>query len=373
MLSEPTVKRLLRSLNVVVIFCMSFIIIYFSIIYIYPFLIAFLLATLLIKPIHFVEEMLPVSRGFACLIVLVGISILVTLLLIFSTIESVQAFKYLSKHIPEHIQTVSQFIQLQLENHLIPFYHNIINQFDALEQTQQQAIINQLQQSLQQFTQASTSLIENIFTSLIKMIQTIPTFFSICIFILLGTFFICKEWYKLQKIYELHVPSFFKDFSLSIGLTSKKAIFGYFKAQILLVLISTSIIYFGFTIIGVDFAFTLALLIGLVDFIPYLGTGIFFIPWIGYLFLVGDYTLTIQLAILYGIVVLQRQITEPKLMATHIGVNPLLVLMVTFVSYKIFGMLGILIAPLFTILLQVLYQSGLIKAVGHYIKYGNFK
>ncbi|MFB1050852.1 sporulation integral membrane protein YtvI [Paraliobacillus sp. JSM ZJ581] len=369
--SHPTVLRLLRLLHVVIIFLITITVVYFTIIYIYPFVIAFLLAILLIKPIHFIEKTLPVSRGVACFFIIVGIFILITLFIACSTMESIQAFKYLSKHIPVHINTLAQFVQLQLENHIIPFYNRLMNQFDALEQSQQQAITQQLQQSMQQLTETSASFIETMFTSFIKALQAIPAFFSICMFILLGTFFICKEWYKLKEWYQLYLPSFLKNIIPSIGLATKHAFLGYFKAQLLLTFISTSIIYLGFVIIRVDFAFTLALLIGLVDFIPYVGTGLFFIPWIGYLFLTGDYSLTIPLAILYGVVIIQRQITEPKLMATHIGVNPLLILMITFISYRFFGMIGILIAPLLTISLQILHQSGLTTCVWKYIKDGS--
>ncbi len=371
MYSRHTVLQLLRFIQVIGICGLLFFAVYISVIYLYPFLIAFLLALLLRKPIKFLKKTLPVTHGFACFLSIFAVFLLLLFLITFSTIESIQAFKYLSKHIPEQIHTLSKFFQLLLDNHLMPFYTRLANQFDALEQSQQQVIAQQLQQSMEQITQTSIKLLETLLNNLITGLQAIPAFLSICMFILLGTFFICKEWYKLLAWQQTYTPLFLKEVFSSIRVAGKQTFIGYFKAQLILTCISTVIIYLGLIVIRVDFALTLALLIGLVDFIPYLGTGLFFIPWIGYLFLTGEYSQTIPLATLYGIVIIQRQLIEPKLMATHIGVNPLLILLITFISYRFFGVIGILIAPLLIMSFQVFHQSGLITFIWKYVKHGH--
>ncbi|GAA5416329.1 sodium-lithium/proton antiporter [Paraliobacillus ryukyuensis] len=370
MKTDLIMKRLLRLFLVIATTTITIATCYVAIIYLYPFLLAFLLAFILQKPIAFIEKQTPMSRAYASFFVLVILFGLLASLFAIGAIELVQAFYYLTKQIPKHIHIFSDYIQLQVETHLTPIYNQLMSQFDALQQNQQQTIIEQLEHFLQRFTQQSTSWIESAFTSIIHTLQMIPSLFSICFFIFLGTFFICQEWYKLKNVYHAHMPLLFKETIHAMKLTSQKALFGYIRAQLLLTLISIIIIYLGLLVIGVDYSFTLALIIGLVDFIPYLGTGLFFIPWIGYLFLTGDYTLTIQLAILYGIIVLQRQLTEPKLLASQIGVNPLLMLMITFISFRIFGLFGIFLVPLFSIIIQALYQSHLFHHLWRYIKNG---
>src|SRR5699024_11493170 len=64
----------------------------------------------------------------------------------------------------------------------------------------------------------------------------------------------------------------------------KKALSGFFKAQLILITITAGSIYIGLLIVGIDHALTIALLAAGVDLLPYIGTGIIFIPWIIYLF-----------------------------------------------------------------------------------------
>ena len=54
----------------------------------------------------------------------------------------------------------------------------------------------------------------------------------------------------------------------------KNALFGFIKAQLTLISITTIIVLFGLLVLKVDYAITVALLIGLVDILPYLGTGL---------------------------------------------------------------------------------------------------
>ena len=83
------------------------------------------------------------------------------------------------------------------------------------------------------------------------------------------------------------------------------------------------------------------LIIFFVDFIPYIGVGTVFIPWILYQFFTEQFMLTIQLSILYIIVIIARQILEPKILASSIGIHPLIALIILFIGIQSFGILGV--------------------------------
>src|SRR5699024_11387046 len=70
----------------------------------------------------------------------------------------------------------------------------------------------------------------------------------------------------------------------------------------------------------------IALLTSIVDFLPFIGTGIVFIPWIIYLFFTDHFTLTIFISMLYMIIIIQRQLSEPKIVSKSIGLPPLVTL-----------------------------------------------
>ena len=64
-------------------------------------------------------------------------------------------------------------------------------------------------------------------------------------------------------------------------------------------------------------------MIGLVDLLPYLGVGLIMVPWAAYLFMNGDLYLGIGISIIYLILLIARQIIEPKVLASSVGLDPL--------------------------------------------------
>lgn len=56
------------------------------------------------------------------------------------------------------------------------------------------------------------------------------------------------------------------------------------KAQLTLVSMTTVIVLIGLLILRVPYAITIAIITGVVDLLPYLGTGAVFVPWVIYVF-----------------------------------------------------------------------------------------
>ena len=68
----------------------------------------------------------------------------------------------------------------------------------------------------------------------------------------------------------------------------KKALLGFIKAQLTLISITLIIVLIGLLILRVEYAITIALITGIVDLLPYLGTGAVFVPWIIYEAVTGN-------------------------------------------------------------------------------------
>src|SRR5699024_8701623 len=109
------------------------------------------------------------------------------------------------------------------------------------------------------------------------------------------------------------------------------------------------------------------------EVLPYLGTGTVFIPWIIYQFIVGNYGMVIGLSILYGIVIVQRQLMEPKILSSSIGMDPLATLISLFVGFKLIGFLGLIVGPVVLVLITTLYRAHVFKEIWHYIRFGSSK
>ncbi len=120
----------------------------------------------------------------------------------------------------------------------------------------------------------------------------------------------------------------------------------YVRAYLLLGLFTFLEVFIGLSVLGIRYAFLLAWLIALVDFLPLLGTGVVLVPWGLIALLLGEGRVGVGLLILYGVCTLLRQVAEPKLFGHGLGLHPLPVLIATYAGLKLFGVFGMLLAPL---------------------------
>src|SRR5699024_4533873 len=100
--------------------------------------------------------------------------------------------------------------------------------------------------------------------------------------------FISKDFYKIKDRFFDLMPSFIKGRISGVVQDLRKALFGFIKAQITLVSITGFIVIIGLLILRVKYAFTIGIIVGIVDLLPLLGTGFVFVPWIVYLFIQGN-------------------------------------------------------------------------------------
>ncbi len=166
---------------------------------------------------------------------------------------------------------------------------------------------------------------------------------SIIMSILSSYFFISdREW--LGKAIDKFVPnSILKKYEVFYN-SIKQAVGGYFKAQFRIELWIYILILIGLVILDVKYAILIALLIAILDFLPFFGSGAVFLPWAIISFLCGEYVRTIGFLIIWGVGQLVRQLIQPKIMGDSIGMEPLPTLFLLYIGYKAAGVIGMIIA-----------------------------
>ena len=132
----------------------------------------------------------------------------------------------------------------------------------------------------------------------------------------------------------------------------------YLRACLLLGLLTFLQMFIGLALLRVPYAFILAFVIALVDFLPLLGTGIILIPWAAVSLLLGEVKLGIGLLVLYVVSSVVRQILEPKLIGDGLGLHPLLSLAAMYAGLRLFGVWGMILAPLVTAGVKSLLTEG---------------
>ena len=142
------------------------------------------------------------------------------------------------------------------------------------------------------------------------------------------------------------VPAPLRDRLPPIGRRLRRLGRQYLRACLLLGLLTFCLSFIGLAILRVPYAFILALLLAVVDLLPLLGTGVILIPWGIVCLLLGQVKLGIGLLVLYGAATLIRQVLEPKLIGEGLGLHPLVSLFSMYAGLKLFGVWGMILAPL---------------------------
>lgn len=333
----------------------------------YPFLIGLAIAFLINPLVNFFTTKWRIPRAisvFIALIILFAITAgLITLLIA----EIVSGAEYLASVVPTHLDTVINYIEQMFAGQIIPLYNQLTSLFNNLEAGQQDTIMTNIQNVGKKFGTTVGDFIQNFFGNIPNILSWFPNAATVLIFSLLATFFISKDWYRLNALGSRILPSKAKSSGKTVSIDLKKALFGFIKAQLTLISITSVIILIGLLILRVDYAITIALISGFVDIIPYLGTGAIFVPWIIYETIAGDVNTAIGLTVLYVVVLVQRQIMEPKVLSSNIGLDPLATLVSLFVGFKLLGFLGLIAGPVLLVIISTLHRANVFRDVWAFI------
>ncbi len=149
-----------------------------------------------------------------------------------------------------------------------------------------------------------------------------------------------KQWWQTRQ----HSPWQEKSFAILRSL--KKAVGGWILAELKLALVAFGILLVGFWLLRISNSFPLAALITVVDAFPILGVGTVLVPWAIICLLRQEIAKGIGLLAIYAVVWLIRSILEPKLIGKGLGLDPLVTLVAIYAGWKLWGILGMLLAPI---------------------------
>lgn len=148
----------------------------------------------------------------------------------------------------------------------------------------------------------------------------------------------------------------------------KTVVGGYFKAQFRIMGVVAVILFIGFLILGVEYGILWALLISILDFLPFFGTGTALIPWALVKFFAGEYQYGVGLVIIYLVSQLIRQVIQPKIVGDSMGLNPLLTLFFMYIGFKFRGIAGMILAVPVGMIFLKFYEAGAFDSITEGIK-----
>ncbi|OXM84174.1 sporulation integral membrane protein YtvI [Paenibacillus rigui] len=231
------------------------------------------------------------------------------------------------------------------------------NRLDALPDD----VVQKITDYSAQLTAKITALAGHFLTSTFTMLSSFSTFVVNFVIAIILAYFLSIEIESWKRMAKEHTPKTFKSAFLFLKDNVLKGIVGYLKSQMKLISLTFIVIFIALLALNVKNAFSIALLSAIFDVLPLLGVSTLFIPWIIYLFVVGQTLLATWLSVLLVVVILVRQIMEPKITGDSLGVSAFTMLSFMMISLSLFGVAGLILSPVLIITIKALYEQGYLQ------------
>lgn len=349
-------KRILIFLSILITLFISLKLFMFYI----PFVIAYITSIILNPIINKLCSKFEISRKISSIIILTAFFLITIILIFFGITKLIEESSFLSSTLATYIEKIIEYIN-SFEN----------NKFLSENILKNETTRNIIQRNINDFLNSFEKGFKNILTSLVNNLKLLPIYFINLIITILSLYFLLADKFSiLDKLEHQFSKKLVSKIRIKVEKISK-TLTNYLKAEIILIIISFSLVLIGlyiFKLIGmnVEYPLLMAIFIGIVDALPILGAGIVMIPWSIILFINKDNSLGFSVLGLFILILCIKQILEPKLVSQKIGVHPFFTLIAMYTGFKLLGFIGILIGPILLIILKEIFDNFLDKGLINY-------
>lgn len=343
----------------IIIIIATFILIYLSAklaIFYMPFLIAFIISLMLEPLIRFLMRKFKFKRKQSSIIVIVFIMGLIIGLLIWGISSLISEGSALLNNLNEYVEAATKQIQ------------NAIAKINIKNLNIPDSVLATIENSSKDLLNTVVTWLQGFVKSVLNFITSIPTIGIYLSITFLSLYFICSDKVYMIDQLEHHLPEIWVKKIYKHIKDLVKVLGGYLKAEATLILISFIISLIGlyiFHFIGMNIKYPLlyAIAIGFVDALPIFGSGTVMLPWAVIAGFSGDIRLGICILVLWIIMSIVRQLIEPKIVGTHIGIHPIFTLIAMYTGFKLTGVIGLFVGPIILIILKNIFGTILDKGV----------
>ena len=302
-----------------------------------PFIFGFLIAWLLQKPAKSIARRLHLPGRIPAFLLTV---VFYSILFVAVTVAGLQIISALEHFFPK--------IPLLYASQIVPF---ITESFDALE-VQMQEFDPSIVDIVERISRSLFSYLENLISSVsvlaVRLASSIVTGMPSAILTVIVTVscFIALDFDHIISYIKGKLPARFQaavSTTVTTGVASVRKIL---VSYILIMCLSFFELSIGFLLLRIPYAVGLALLVAVIDIMPILGTGTVLIPWAIVAAVLGKFRMAVGVALLYIVMLIVRNVVEPKLVGQQMGLHPVATLLSMFVGLRLFGILGLFGFPI---------------------------
>ncbi|MCL2509143.1 MAG: AI-2E family transporter [Oscillospiraceae bacterium] len=370
----------------------------------FPFLLAFLIASLIQRPTNFIVRKTPLKKGLVSAVFVILIVIVAGFIISLIGIKLVSELKGFLAFLGEKLKSIPNIMEL-IEEKLISFVAFLP---DSLEKT----VVNSITEFMDSITHSATgggaeaalgsaaimeggadlvqngaagaaredatlslggllskfnfSMLSTPFSGVWSTAKQIPSILIAIVVGIVACFFMSADYDRISNFVKRQISP-----EKRLALSTAKGLFyssmGKLIRSYMTILAITAIeMIIGLNVlrlVGVyqsEYIFSIAITVALVDIIPILGTGTILVPWALYCFLAGNIGQGIGLAVMYAVITVVRQILEPKLLAANLGLPPIVTIFGMFIGLQLFGFIGLFIVPIVIIMVKLMNDQGIL-------------
>ncbi len=184
----------------------------------------------------------------------------------------------------------------------------------------------------------------------------VPSFLLSAVIMIIASIYIAKDYASFCEYMHSIIPNKITEKFINVKDTVLSRVAKLLKGYLLIIIITFFELFIGLSVLNVKYALIIAIATALIDILPVLGSGTVLIPWAVFSALNGNPERAVGLAVLYILITTIRNVIDPKIIGAKLGIHPVFSLAITFLGLKLFGAIGVFVAPLITVAVKSLLE-----------------
>ncbi len=314
-----------------------------------PFIIGFVVALIVQKPVEFLTKKTPLPRTFWSIIAVALFYTLLLALVVFPIISIYNGMGAFANWVVKQMPVIKDEIIILGDG-----LNSIISRLpDAIAEPLMNYPSKLFEGATQIVTKFASSLAKGIITYFpATMLTTVITIVASC--------FTTVYYGKIREFFLFQFSEKNQQLIMKVKSILIENVLKMLGGYILILFITFLELFLGVLILGVPYAGIVALIIALFDILPVVGTGTILIPWFIIDIAMGKTGEGIGILVIYILITIVRNILEPKIIGQRIGLFPLVTLISMYVGLKLFGVFGLILLPLVIVVITQLQKAGVI-------------
>ena len=330
-----------------------------------PFIIAFILAFILQRPIKWVQKKLHLkSHGIISFVLVLLVVCFAGGLLSIAILLLFNELKDFANYLTTQFSSLDEVVNT-IENYLMSV---VVRLPEGIRATASEYLNNAFDSLGEGNAKLDLSMLSAPLSGAWSVVKSLPSTILACVVAVVSCFFVTSDYDKIKELFLGFFSENKRKYIVKTKRTATKAIGKLLKAYITIMAITFAEMFLGLfllKLIGVydgSYMKIISFVTCIIDIIPVLGTGTVLIPWALYNLIFGNFGMGIGLIVIYAVVTVIRQIVEPKLVANQAGLPAIVTVMAMFLGVRIFGAFGIILLPFTVIILKLLYDEGIFSS-----------